>query len=116
MTYVEKSIRNEMKWKPYIQAEQYYWQISLGTRNNASYIIKIYPSTRKRRRKGKENNNNQVTTIINIIKQKKKLKKKLKKLIQDLGFQLDLKLGLGSLVSHLKGDLFLFTLKRLLRR
>ena len=69
--------------------------------------MKICPSIKK---KGKENNNNQVTTIINIIK------KKIKKLIQNLGFQLQLKLGLGSLVSHLRGDLFLFTLKRLLRR
>ena len=60
--------------------------------------------------KKNNNNNKKVTTIINIIKKKKK------KLIQNLGFQLDLKLGLGSLVSHLRGDLFLFTLKRLLRR
>ena len=72
--------------------------------------MKICPSIKlKKKRKGKENNNNQVTTIINITKQKKKL-------IQNLGFQLDLKLGLGSLVSHLRGDLILFTLKRLLRK
>ena len=45
-----------------------------------------------------------------------KKKSKKKKLIQNLGFQLQLKLGLGSLVSHLRGDLFLFTFKRLLRR
>ena len=49
-------------------------------------------------------------------RKKKRKKKKKKKLIQNLGFQLQLKLGLGSLVSHLRGDLFLFTLKRLLRR
>ena len=72
------------------------------------YYKNLSFNKKKKRRKGKENNNNQVTTIINIIKQKK--------LIQNLGFQLDLKIGLGSLISHLRGDLFLFTLKRLLRR
>ena len=64
---MEESIGDKMKWKPYIQVEQYYWQMWLGTKNNDSYIIKICPSIKKRKKR-KGNNNNQVTTIINIIK------------------------------------------------
>ena len=51
------------------------------------------------------NTKNKVTIIVNIIKTSTKIK-----------VQLDLKFGLGSLVSHFRGGLFLLTLKRSLRR
>ena len=46
---MEESIRDKMKWKPYIQVEQYYWQMWLGIENNDSYIIKICPSIKKKK-------------------------------------------------------------------
>ena len=51
------------------------------------------------------NTKDKVTIIVNIIKTSTKIR-----------FQLDLKFGLGALVSHFRGGLFLLILKRSLCR